>query len=659
MTSEITGTPSGGMRRGPIVPYMPGLDGLRALAVIAVIVYHADKRWLAGGFLGVEVFFVISGYLITLLLLAERERTGTVSLTQFWKRRARRLLPALWTLLVGLVMYVAFFDDEKLGMLRGDVIASFLYVANWFQVWTGSSYTDNFAFAPLRHLWSLAVEEQFYILWPLIMYVLLRWMRTRRLPILGLFFLVSSVAITVWTAIFYQPGVIDTIESTPEQYFQLFGRDVLRTDFLYLGTISRASGLFLGAALATMWRPWSLVRGKVTNTGYAFDIAGALAIGALAVMCWRFSGVIENIEGGPRSYDLLYQGGLFLVGLATVVVIASVTRPRSVLGRYVIGNPLFVWIGLRSYGLYLYHWPIFQIYREYAGVPLQPQEFLLLMALTLVITELSYRFIETPLRKGGIGKLVVLWRSPTSFERRAQRRRIAAGMVATAILPVFAIVTMSTAKVVPDDITQSLDENEDAIVNVLPTFDPSAITTVPGATQQSTTTVPANQIEMLALGDSVMLGAAQTLTSQGLTVDAQKSRQFLEALPILNYLKSVNELGNEVVLHLGTNGPVSEETLDAIMVPLADVERVVILTTHVPDRGWETPNNKLIRRLPERYPNVIIVDWKRMGDEHPEYFAGDKTHLNKPGVDAYVKEIIMALGRELKTVDTVSSSGVK
>jgi peptidoglycan/LPS O-acetylase OafA/YrhL len=646
MTQQNFGTPSGGMRRGPIVPYMPGLDGLRALAVIAVIVYHADPRWLQGGFLGVEVFFVISGYLITLLLLAERERTGTVSLVDFWKRRARRLLPALWTLLVGIVVYVAFFDDEKLGMLRGDVVAGFMYVANWFQVWTGSSYTDDFAFAPLRHLWSLAVEEQFYILWPLIMYVLLRKMRAQLLPLLGLFFLVSAAAIAIWAAIFYQPGVIGTIEQTPEQYFSLFGRDILRTDFLYLGTFSRATGLFLGAALATMWRPWSLVRGGVTNTGYAFDIAGVFGIGALALMCWKFKDVVTDVEGGPVGYDLLYQGGLILVALATIVVIASVTRPRSVLGRYVIGNPIFVWIGVRSYGLYLYHWPIFQIYREYAGVPLKPHEFFLLMAVTMVVTELSYRFIETPLRRGGVGKMIEMWRAPVSFERQAARKRIGAGIAITAVLPVFAIVSMSTAKVIPDDITQSLDDNEDAVVDIIGDITvPPSNTMPPMSLPETTTTVPANQIEVLALGDSVMLGAAETLTRQGLTVDAQKSRQFIDAIPILNYLKSVNELGEEVVLHLGTNGPVSSETLDAIMVPLAEVDRVVILTTHVPNRGWETDNNKRIRRLADIYPNVVIVDWKRIGDDHPEYFAGDQTHLNRPGVTVYVTEIMNALGR--------------
>ena len=151
------GTPAWGARRGPVMPYIPAVDGLRALSVIAVIVYHANKSWLGGGFLGVEVFFVISGYLITLLLLAERERTGTVTLRNFWMRRARRLLPALWTLLLSITIWCAFFDRERLGMLRGDVVGAFVYMSNWFNIWSGSSYTSSFSFAPLRHLWSLAV----------------------------------------------------------------------------------------------------------------------------------------------------------------------------------------------------------------------------------------------------------------------------------------------------------------------------------------------------------------------------------------------------------------------------------------------------------------------------------------------------------------------
>jgi peptidoglycan/LPS O-acetylase OafA/YrhL len=383
------GTPAWGTRRGPVVPYVPALDGLRALAVIAVIVYHANHQWLGGGFLGVEVFFVISGYLITLLLISERERSGTVSLGNFWMRRARRLLPALFTLLLGTTVYCALFDRDRLGMLRGDIVGGFLYVSNWFQIWSGSSYTSAFAFAPLRHLWSLAVEEQYYIVWPLIMFVLLRRIRPKTLPMLGLVFTALAIAIAIATAMIYRPGPIDTFATTPEQFMSIFGHRVVRIDFLYLGTITRASGLLLGAALATMWRPWALRRGRAGSNANGLDIAGVLALIALGFMCWKFREVVDVADVGMTGYDLLYRGGLIAVGIATVVAIATVTHPRSRLGKYVIGTPLLVWIGKRSYGLYLYHWTIFQAYRKAAGNSLDVLEFLALMAITAVITEAS------------------------------------------------------------------------------------------------------------------------------------------------------------------------------------------------------------------------------------------------------------------------------
>ena len=394
------GTPAWGARRGPVMPYIPAVDGLRALSVIAVIVYHANKSWLGGGFLGVEVFFVISGYLITLLLLAERERTGTVTLRNFWMRRARRLLPALWTLLLSITIWCTFFDRERLGMLRGDVVGAFVYMSNWFNVWSGSSYTSSFSFAPLRHLWSLAVEEQYYLLWPIVMFVVLKRMRQRLLPFIGLFFVAIAVVIAVVTAVIYQTGPIDTFAKTPDQFMSLFGHHVLRIDFLYLGTFSRATGLFLGSGLAMMWRPWALARGKVIRTARVLDILGVGAIAALGYMAWSFRTVVEGVDVGQHGYDLLYRGGFFLVGLASIVVIAAVTHPRSELGRWVIGNPLFVWVGVRSYGLYLYHWPIFQIYRKSAGTPLSVEQFGWLMLASLIVTELSYQFIEMPIRRG-------------------------------------------------------------------------------------------------------------------------------------------------------------------------------------------------------------------------------------------------------------------
>ena len=649
-TSEI--------RARAVVPYLPGLDGLRAIAVVAVILYHANHSWLEGGFLGVEVFFVISGYLITLLLLAESTRTGRINLRDFWLRRARRLLPALWTLLVGVTTYVAIFRRSELGNLRGDVIAGFTYVTNWFQIHTGSSYFSDFAYVPLRHLWSLAVEEQFYVLWPLLMLGVMRFGR-RRLPTVGFLFLLASIGIAVLCGWIYRTGPIDDITQTPSQYMSFLGRDVSRIDFAYLSTITRMGGLFMGAALAIWWRPWSVARARIAGRGATLDMVGLIGLAGLGVMMWRFQNVVTGTEEGARGYDLLYRGGFFLVGLASVAVIAAVTHPTAVLGRVVLGNPVFVWIGQRSYGLYLYHWAIFQFSRKLAGNALTWPQFLGLMLITVIITELSYRFIEMPVRKGGFSRWLRSWRGAETPERRRHRSRmVVIGAVFTA-LPVFAVVNLSTAKLQLDDITQSLVNAEESTTDVL---SPSSATTLPPTTDPAVptsaappTTQPAPPIEVLAIGDSVMLGAAPELSKYGITVDAKKSRPFKAALEIVNYVKSIGRLGEEVVVHLGTNSATSAETMDAVFAALADVDKVVVLTNAVPDRKWEESNNSMIRALPDKFPNVTVVDWKLLVDPNPNWVYDDGTHLRPAGQVAYTEAVMAALGRPLVPVPTTAA----
>ena len=647
--SHLPPDSTGGLRTPAVVPYLPGLDGLRALAVVAVIFYHANHSWLEGGFLGVEVFFVISGYLITLLLVAESQRTGTVNLREFWIRRARRLLPALWTLLVGITVYVSFFKRSELGTLRGDVLAGFFYISNWFQIHTGSSYFSAFAFAPLRHLWSLAVEEQFYLIWPLLMFALLKLSR-RRLPVIGLCFFLSAVGIAVLTAVMYRTGPISNPTDTANQYFSFLGRDVARIDFVYLSTITRASGLFLGAALGVWWRPWYIAQARIAQRSFLVDVVGVLGLLSLAFMAWRFTNVVTGAETGSHGYDLLYRGGFFLVGLATVAVIAAVTHPSAVLGRVVLGNKVFVWVGVRSYGLYLYHWPIFQISRNIAGNALSWGRFTFLMACTLLVTEASYRFIETPIRKGKLGVWLRTWRGAPTAERKLHRRKMVGISVALSLAPVFAVANLSTAKVELDAISQSLVDADEFITNLMPTTVPSTIPTssVVGQVTTSTvapTTVPAERIDILAIGDSVMLGAAPEMTKYGVTVDAQKSRPFKAALPIVNYVKSINALGSAVVIHLGTNSGTSQETIDSIVSVLADVPLVLVLTNSVPGKNWEESNNRLIRALPERYPNVQIIDWKKYATEHPKWLYDDLTHLRPLGQRKYTALIMEALGR--------------
>ena len=636
-------------KRSELLSYIPSLDGIRALSVLAVIVYHANKLWLPGGFLGVEVFFVISGYLITLLLLAESEKSGTVSLKQFWLRRARRLLPALWVVVLGVVVFAALFQREILGTLRGDVIAALFYGFNWFQVWVGTSYFTSFEFVPLRHLWSLAVEEQFYLIWPVVMLVVAKFGK-RRLPIVSAVFVLIAVALAVYTGVVYQPGVISTIADTPEQFMSLFGQSVSRVDYLFLGTITRSSGLLLGAALAIWWRPW-LLQNSRAGESKLYDIVGFGGLAALAFMMWRFNTVIEGTDGGTVGYDLLFRGGFFLTDIASVALIAAAVHPGSKVIARGLSNPILVWLGRRSYGFYLFHWPVFQFYRRFAGEGLTPYEFVVLVLLALALTELSYRYIETPVRQGAISRWWKEFRQPAYGAQLVRRQRRIVLTALVSLLPVFGVVSLATARMQLDEIAQNLSDNEGNTVDVLGGGQTAgggelaAATTIAGQVVTGTTTLDGQVIDVLAIGDSVMLGAANVLTQRGVTVDALKSRPYRQALEIANYMKSVNRLGSVVVVHLGTNNTVDEKTLDEIMVPLRDVPLVLFVTVHVPSEVRQNTNNRRINELPARYENVKVLDWYAIATAHPEYLYSDKIHIRPEGQKVYADLMMQAIGR--------------
>ncbi|NBW91313.1 MAG: acyltransferase [Actinobacteria bacterium] len=625
------------------ISYLPGLDGLRAIAVMAVVVYHANKDWLHGGFLGVEVFFVISGYLITLLLLTESQQNGRIDFRSFWVRRARRLLPALWTLLLGVTIYCSLFEREELGKLRGDVIAAFIYIFNWFKIWARASYFDASALDPLRHLWSLAVEEQFYLVWPvLIALVLKRW--GRRPAKLGLIFLGISVAIAMYVATTYAAGVRGTPIETPEQYISLFGHAVSRLDFLFLGTVGRSGGLFMGAALAFWFRPDMFTGSQNSSDRHIVSVFAAAGLASLGYLMWTFRDVVFVPEtGGVRGYDQLFQGGFLLVGVATCAIITAAVHPQSLLGNKILGNPVFTYLGRRSYGLYLFHWPVFQLYRKVASNYLSVPQFILLFIVILALTESSYRFIEMPIRERRLTNSLHKLRYPRTDADYERRNKFVAIGVVAAVLPVFSVVSLALGTG-EGKIAESIKNGEDAVQNLLGTTvapDPNA-TTIPGS---QTTTLDGQVIPILAIGDSVMLGAANILTERGITVDALKSRPFRQALEIANYVKSIGRLGEFVIIHLGTNNYVDQETLDEIMVPLKDVDLVLMITAHVPNKPWQDPNNELVRAMPNAYGNVKVLDWYQIAEAHPEYLYGDKIHLNNEGQKVYADLIMQAIGK--------------
>jgi peptidoglycan/LPS O-acetylase OafA/YrhL len=635
------------------VPYLPGLDGMRAIAVVAVMVYHANPDWLPGGFLGVEVFFVISGYLITLLLISEKERTSTVNMRQFWIRRARRLLPALFTMMIALTIWTALFERDALGKLRGDVIAAVFYVANWYQIWTGAGYTASNDFAPLRHLWSLAVEEQFYMIWPLVMFALLRG-GSRKIADISRYLVLAALAITVLMAVLYYAGPVGTPETTPDAYWTIFGRPISKIDALYLSTPTRASGLLLGAAFAMIWRPVAVMRGPLRTKGPMLDGVALVGFVALAAMAWSMYLI------GPDGADpWLFRGGFLLCAIATLMMIAAVTHQRAFTSR-VLSIPVLLWIGTRSYGLYLYHWPIYQMIRNIAGNHLKLHEFVLAMAATAVVTEASYRYIETPIRTGTFGaSLARILRSPVAGPRNAL---LGIGVVVAA-LSLFAGVSLATASVQENEVRQTLEEGAEFTCDVLndPTcsgaepvdtpavtddavtpdagVDPSGDPAQPPAETTTTTTQPPAPIAQFALGDSVMLGAAGELTKRGFVVDAAENRQFSDGRAIVEQLAAAGRLGDVVVVHLGTNGDIDANDLTAMMEALVDVPQVLLLTIDV-ERAWTESNNTLIFNAASTYPNVSVLYWADLDDSCPgDCFQSDGFHL-RPDGQAYYAALI-------------------
>jgi peptidoglycan/LPS O-acetylase OafA/YrhL len=352
------------------LPYLPGLDGVRALAVIAVLLYHGGLSVL-GGFLGVETFFVLSGFLITALLLAEWRQSGSIAVTRFWLRRARRLLPALLLLLLGTALLTALLLPEEAGQLRGDTLAALGYVMNWHLIASQQSYFDPALRPPLlQHLWSLAIEEQFYLLWPFVFALGMRYLRRAGfvLALLG----TAAASLTLMAAI-ADPG------ADPSR--------------VYYGTDTRASALLLGSALALLWSPWHRAPSAGRAAGLAFDALGLAALGGLLVS------YLQIFEYHP----LLYRGGFALVSLATAGVIVAVTHPAARVMPALLGLKPLTWIGLRSYGIYLWHWPIFMVTRPYIDVSIDGwQLFALRCVAVLALAELSFRFVELPIRRGAL-----------------------------------------------------------------------------------------------------------------------------------------------------------------------------------------------------------------------------------------------------------------
>ncbi|MFZ4584312.1 MAG: acyltransferase family protein [Acidimicrobiia bacterium] len=593
----------------PRVRYMPGLDGLRAIAVIAVILYHCQIAFFEGGFLGVEVFFVISGYLITALLIAERRNKGRINLKQFWVRRARRLLPALFAVLIAVAVYASFFLRDDLSRLRGDILAALTYSTNWWLIFGQRSYFETIGAPPLlKHLWSLAIEEQFYLLWPFIftgLMFLTDGNRKRVLAILG----AGSVASVVSMWLFANPD---------------------HPDRVYMGTDTRASSLLLGAMLAFVWSPWLLSKKVKRQASTVLDISGVAAL-AVIVVCFHFM---------SQTTAFLYPGGFLITSLATCVAIAVVVHPASRIVRPLVGLAPLRWVGVRSYGLYLWNWPIVAITDTQRGFPFTGvTQFVIRVVLTVAFAEVSYRFLEQPIRTGSWRTTLASVRAQLSNAKperaKRARRSIAITSVVVGCVLVFTAVSLVTAK-------GGESALERQVLNGRSSIALRATTTVaPDAVAASTTPAVPPPPRVTAIGDSVMLGAADALLADlgDVYVDAKKSRQFNEVFGIVEGLRAEQKLSPVVVVHLGTNGRITPDAFDKLMQELSDRESVIVVTTRVP-RSWEGPNNDIIVSEAAKFKNVTVLDWHGYGNSRGDLFYQDAIHLRQPDGANYYAGLI-------------------
>jgi peptidoglycan/LPS O-acetylase OafA/YrhL len=646
-------------------PHLTGLDGLRAIAVLAVLGYHAGFGMTQGGFLGVEVFFVISGYLITALLLGEHRDTGRIDAVKFWLRRARRLLPALFLLLVSTLAVAVVVVPDEIARLRPDALAAFAYVTNWHLIAGDQSYFETIGRPSLFiHLWSLAIEEQFYLLWPLILSVLLLAGRRAGLALT----VAGAIGSAVWMAVLFQP------DADPSR--------------LYYGTDTRLTGLLLGAALAFVWVPVVSVAGGGSaapiprcwtsrRVGRLVDILG---IAGLAGLAWVF-------VAADAFEPFLYRGGLALVAVATVAAIAAAVHPRSRLGPLLDLGPMR-WVGTRSYGIYLWHWPIFSLTRPGIDLALDPVPSLLLrFGLTALIAELSFRFVEAPIRSGAIERA---WRSLRRSEPAIERSRrrwsapIRAGAVAVLLSVVVASVALATPPALPDGlVTSSIDEvvvpadapPSPAVAVTAPSRSASALPShplVPAASFGPPTTpvprrpevtpavavspsaaapavgppsaAPSASPPILAFGESVMLQSAKALAHDlgPVRVDAAVGRQIGDGITILEQREESGGLAQTVIVQLGNNGPFYDGQFDEVMAALRDVPTVIWINVRVP-RDWEAHNNRIIASGVARYPNARMVDWNAATEGRPDLFWDDGYHPRPAGAKLYADLVADAL----------------
>jgi peptidoglycan/LPS O-acetylase OafA/YrhL len=569
------------------IQYIPAIDGLRAIAVMAVIFYHLGFSWIPGGFLGVDLFFVISGYVITRLLLDSIDRSGGLDLRAFYLARLRRLLPALVFMLVTTAIAVGIWAPDTIKRFLIDTPFALTGSMNWWLVGRHLDYFEAIGRPPLlQHTWSLAVEAQFYLFWPLILLLILKFFGKKRIAI-------ASLAIAAISGI-----------ALMALSFSLDAASSSKVSHVYFGTDTHSIGLFLGAALAVSWIPQNF---KTTVSKKAQDFIDGIGV-------FGFLGILASFLLIDESDPTLYKIAFPLAGIFAAAIITSIVHPASRFAP-LLQNRVLLWIGERSYAIYLWHWVIFQVTRpsvDLAGASWAMYSLRILIVFALA--DISLRYIELPVRRGVIN----YWFKGLKYRTSAEQKRETIQYSVIAAVLVLSIAVISV---------RAIAIGNEAREAVIASVTDSEI--VESATDDG----------IWLTGDSVILGIKSVLAEKFTVslVNARIGRQAPELLSEIVHDQADAPTG-PVVLNLGNNNAVSEDQVVAILETLKDSAKVILVNTAVP-RPWRDSNNEVISMVSARYGNVQVVDWATISEGHPEYFAPDGIHLVPTGVNVYVDSI--------------------
>jgi peptidoglycan/LPS O-acetylase OafA/YrhL len=578
--------------------YIPAIDGLRAISVIAVLLYHLTLPWWPGGFLGVDLFFVISGYVITRLILDSIERSSALDLRKFYRSRIRRLFPALIFMVVATTLFIGVWAPETVKRFVSDLPFLFTGLMNWALVAREQDYFSTIGRPPLlQHTWSLAVEIQFYLLWPLILLFVLRFFGKKRIPAFALFFALAS-----GTLLFLYSVKIDAESSSSVSH-------------VYFGSDTHSIGLFLGAALAVRWIPRNFSADIEEGAKNFIDGFGIAA----------FIGLLSLFLFVDPNDPTLYRIAFPLTAIFGCMALMSLVHPASRLARQFTRAPM-MWIGERSYGIYLWHWVVFQVTRP--SVDLVGEDWALYSLRILIVfalADISYRWIEVPVRNGAIE----LWIKGLKYRTPVVRAR-QKSLVAIAVVALFAATTTVSINAIErsndatDAAARSVDENGSGS-----DFDPVAS--------------PNGKTGLWIAGDSVILGIRSLLEGYEPVdlINARVGRQLPELIDVVRVdVKSVPE--SIAIVNLGNNGAISEDRVRELFELLKNQPYFVVVNAAVP-RGWREANNEIITSVIDEYPNGRLVDWDRISTDRPEYFAPDGVHLVPTGANVYVSSILEVL----------------